>query len=75
MNKNNEINEWENDESIQKLVNKFSASNYPAYWKENITAENGKKYLVLLAEEGTDYYKKYFQPMLTKIPKAQPTED
>lgn len=67
------MNNWEN-ESIQNFVNEFSASNPLGCLEQHIQAKNGKKYLLLLAEEDTEFYNEYFQPMLAKIPKPKRVE-
>lgn len=66
------MNNWE-DESIQNFVKEFIDSNAELSWK-HIQAKNGKKYLLLLAEEGSYFYNKYFEAMIDQIPKGKPAE-
>lgn len=66
------MNNWE-DESIQNFVNEFIDSNAELSWK-HIQAKNGKKYLLLLAEEGTYSYNNYVEPMIDQIPKPKPAD-
>ena len=64
------MNDWENP-SIPNFVNEFSASTPEVCFWPNIQAKNGKRYLLLLAAEGSYSYNKYVQPMIAEIPEAE----